>query len=341
MTARLRRPGGATDLNLCETWDQTLPASWLRPVDLLVLLFSTLFLSFTLVLWTRLPGRVWFVLADVLLATAVISLRPGLIGESSKLWWVRNFYPAPVIYLFYRQSCLIAQALHHGQVFDTVLVKADRWLFTTDPTRWLGSYSNPLVTEVLQLAYTSFYLLLLLVAWDLLHSGKRLQFEVFSFGVVYGFSLSQVGYWLLPSVGPRFVLHRFSGLDSELPGLFLTPYLRAFVNWGGAIAQGGNDQSTMAQALPDVFPSGHAMMTIALIFWAFKFSSRVRWPVSVAGSLLIVSTVYLRYHYVVDVWAGAGLALFCLASHTRLYQLTQTLLAVVAGVRPENVERSA
>jgi membrane-associated phospholipid phosphatase len=33
----------------------------------------------------------------------------------------------------------------------------------------------------------------------------------------------------------------------------------------------------------------------------------------VLGLLLVVATVYLRYHYVADVLAGAGLAVLCLA----------------------------
>lgn len=321
--ASLRRAGEFTDLNFCGTGEQAGSRPWLRPADLLVLLVSTVLLAGSLIVWARIPGGRWMMAADVLLIALVLALRPGAVPTSSNLCWLRDLYIAPVIYLFYGQACLIARALHQGRTFDTLLVDADRWIFGVDPTRWLANYTSPFVTEVLQLAYASFYVLFLLVTWDLLRSGKRKQFEVFSFGVVYGFGLSYLGYWLLPSVGPRFVLHRFSSLDSELPGLVLTPYLRAFVNWGGSIAPGASDQAAMAQAYPDVFPSGHTMMTLALIFWSFKFSSRVRWLIFGAGSLLIASTVYLRYHYVIDLLAGAGLACFCLASHTRLYDLVK------------------
>jgi membrane-associated phospholipid phosphatase len=313
-------------------------AARLRPADLLVLLFSTVLAVVSLIAWIRIPvGGRRMIAVDILLIAFVLILRPGAVSTSSRLAWLADFYFAPVIYLFYEQACMIARSLHNGNIYDTLLVNADHSIFGTDPTRWLASHTNPFVTEILQVAYASFYLLLLLVAWDLLRSGKRQEFDVFAFGVVYGFGLSYLGYWLLPSVGPRFVLHDFSKLDSQLPGLIFTPYLRAFVNWGGAIAPGASNQSAMAKAYPDVFPSGHAMMTMALIFWSFRFSSGVRWFILGAGSLLIVSTVYLRYHYVIDVFAGAGLAVFCLATHTRLYQLGQRLLTSVT----ENLERSA
>ncbi|MFB3904516.1 MAG: phosphatase PAP2 family protein [Acidobacteriota bacterium] len=292
-----------------------------------MVVLATVLLAGNCIVWDRMPEARWLIAADVALIALVMMLGPGVIPASSPRSWFRDFYIAPVLYLFYRQACLTARALHNGRTYDTILLEADRWLFCVDPTRWLARYAHPLVTEVLQLAYACFYFLFLLVAWDLLRSGKRLQFDAFSFGVAYGFGLSYLAHWLLPSVGPRFVLHSFSGLDAELPGLFLTPCLRAFVNWGGSIVPGTDDRVAMTQAFPDVFLSGHAMMTLALMFWSFRFSSRLRWPVLVTGSLLIASTVYLRYHYVIDVLAGGGLALFCLASEVRLYQAIQRLLA--------------
>jgi len=333
--ARLRQ-----GLNFSWNGAQTGSPPWLRPADLLVLLFCAALAVVSLLVWTRLPEGRWLIAVDFLLIAFVLVLRPGALPTRSRLSWLADFYFAPVIYLSYRQACVIAHALHNGRTYDTLLVDVDRWIFGVDPTLWLARYTSPFVTEILQLAYASFYFLLLLLAWDLIRSDKRREFQLFSFGVVYGFGLSYLGYWLLPSVGPRFVLHRFSALDSELPGLVLTPYVRAFVNWGGSIAPGGSDQSVMAHAYPDVFPSGHVMMTLALMVWSFIFSSRVRWLVFGVGSLLIVSTVYLRYHYVIDVLAGAGLAGFCLASHTRLYELTQELLTRAGFVRPRNLERS-
>src|SRR5438445_6134498 len=62
----------------------------------------------------------------------------------------------------------------------------------------------------------------------------------------------------------------------------------------------------------DAFPSGHTDITLLSILLAFKFQTRVRWFVAVIGASLIFSTVYLRYHYVIDVIGGAVLALITL-----------------------------
>jgi membrane-associated phospholipid phosphatase len=58
----------------------------------------------------------------------------------------------------------------------------------------------------------------------------------------------------------------------------------------------------------DCMPSGHTMMSVLCILMSWKFRSRWRWFVTIGGVSVVVSTVYLRYHYVVDVIAGTVLA---------------------------------
>jgi len=60
----------------------------------------------------------------------------------------------------------------------------------------------------------------------------------------------------------------------------------------------------------DAFPSGHTAVALVTLFFAWKYQQRALFRVLVpAVSALIVSTVYLRYHYVIDVIAGVLLAL--------------------------------
>ena len=62
----------------------------------------------------------------------------------------------------------------------------------------------------------------------------------------------------------------------------------------------------------DAFPSGHTEMTLCTIILAFQLRARIRWPILVIGSSLIFATVYLRYHYVIDLVGGAVLAMVAL-----------------------------
>ena len=76
----------------------------------------------------------------------------------------------------------------------------------------------------------------------------------------------------------------------------------------------------MAAVQRDAFPSGHTMMTLVLMVVARGTRARVAPLLYVAGSLLIVATVYQRYHYVVDLLAGAAFMALCLFTVRPLYR---------------------
>jgi membrane-associated phospholipid phosphatase len=160
-----------------------------------------------------------------------------------------------------------------------------------------------------------------IVAWEL--SKRRQQtrserathnLEELRFTIVYGLLVSYVCYLLLPGVGPRFTLHDFAALPHELPGLWLTDGLRFLINWGENISAAMTNAEAMKVVTRDVFPSGHTEITLLTMLLAFKFKVRARWFILLVGSGLIFSTVYLRYHYVIDVIGGALLAMTVLYS---------------------------
>jgi membrane-associated phospholipid phosphatase len=206
-----------------------------------------------------------------------------------------------------------------GRDYDQLLIAIDRNVFGTDPTEWLTRLATPSVTEVLQIGYTSFYVLFILLGWELYRRHSRDRYDFFAFLCAYGFFLSYLGYFLLPAAGPRFTLHDHSRLNSELPGLFLTSYLRWFVNWGGSVPMGVPNDVAMAKAQRDIFPSGHTMMTLVMIHYSFRCQARVRYLILAMGILVITGAVYQRYHYVVDIIAGLLFAVFCLLTSGTVY----------------------
>jgi len=216
------------------------------------------------------------------------------------------------VYPIYVMVLLVAGPAHSGRVFDAWLIAADRWLFGVDPTVWLARIAHPLLTEVLQIAYASFYALPLVVAIELYAGRREWRFRQWAFVCGCGFFLSYAGYLTLPAAGPRFTLHELDATARELPGLWMTPALRSFVDAGGLVPAGVPAADALRLAPRDAFPSGHTIVTLLSMAWAWRYRLRARWVVTVAGVLLVVATVYLRYHYVVDVLAGAVLAVLCL-----------------------------
>lgn len=59
--------------------------------------------------------------------------------------------------------------------------------------------------------------------------------------------------------------------------------------------------------MPNAFPSGHALITMMTLAYAFVLHRKVFYVLLPFGCGLILATVYLRYHYLTDVLASAAL----------------------------------
>lgn len=282
----------------------------LRAVDALIIAF-TMSLTAGFAALGGPAGSVAPLLAvNVVLAAAILALGAAAdSGRSRALGFVRDFYPAPTIFLVYKEVHVVIQSLGRPDL-DPAFIAVDRWIFGTDPTAWMARFAHPALTELLQVSYGSYFFIMLALGVEIWLREPRETYAYVLFAVVYGFCLSYVGYIALPGVGPRFTLHDFASLDAELPGLWLTEAIRAGINAAESILPGTPDP--MAAAQRDVFPSGHTQLTLLTIFFAWRYRIRSRHVVTVLGALLIVSTVYLRYHYVIDLIGGAAFALLTL-----------------------------
>jgi membrane-associated phospholipid phosphatase len=218
---------------------------------------------------------------------------------------LHGFYMMNCIPIAFKELYYLVPALHPHD-YDSTLIAIDKLLFGVNPTLWLQQFSHPFLTEILQIAYASFYFLPLVLTVDLFRMKRMKAFKIVFFTIVLGFYLSYIGYVAFPAVGPRFTLHDFRKIDEELPGVFFTKILRAYTNIGESIPEGNENPLKTVQR--DVFPSGHTEMTLLIIFLAWRYKARTRWPLTVTGSLLIIATVYLRYHYVIDLLGGAVFA---------------------------------
>jgi|WetSurMetagenome_2_1015567.scaffolds.fasta_scaffold73987_3 membrane-associated phospholipid phosphatase len=303
---------------------------WLHSADILVVAFLSLLTLLNLVFSARIPH--WWVMVLINFGTIGFISWLGFARHhcgSKTIRVIHDWYVAPLVFLSFKEIYFMLKPIHFGRDYDDVLIAIDRWIFGVDPTHWLMQFATPWLTEILQLAYTLFYVLFILLGYELYRRHNLDLFHYFMFTCVYGFFLSYLGYFTLPAVGPRFTLHDFMTLDQELPGVFLTPYLRWFVNAGESIVTNMSKEVALATTQRDVFPSGHTMMTLVLMYLGGKYKVRSRYFIYVTGTLLIVATVYQRYHYVIDLIGGALFALVCILTSPRLYALTKRKLGTL------------
>lgn len=278
--------------------------------DLYTSLMLTLYGVLAIVLHPHIHGSATTVWTNVLVLTLIAStIVLTRLTDSLAIRFVRLFYVVPVIYMLYDQTHLFVTVIHPHD-YDSWLIAADRGLFGGDPTVWLYQFANPVLTEYLQFCYFIFYLLPVGHALELWYRGDLERVEQFSRMMTFMFFISYLLYFCLPAIGPRFTLHDFALTNQELPGVWITDMLRSIINVGGGVVKGVTDPSSVVNR--DCMPSGHTMLTLVNIVLAFRFRSRFRYLFLIIGGSLVFGTVYLRYHYVVDLLVGGLLVLLCM-----------------------------
>ena len=283
----------------------TPPAPAIRPVEalnflaLIVLSVATVFLRDRLADPAGIELRYAIMGAALLLVTLLVRRRelPG---------WARflvDFYPAAFIPVLYETlGPLIAAARGHAR--DPILIAADRALFGTDVTVWLQRFVNPVLTTVFYLSYTTYYFIALALGFVLLRRSAE-DLQRFLFTVTLCYYVSYAGYFALPALGPRFALAESHTVVLETTRIAMT------------IERTLNE---LEHTKYDVFPSGHTMIAVAVLLVAFRRARDVFWYLLPFATLLVLSTVYCRYHYVIDVIAGIVLAVVTVPLGDAIYE---------------------
>ncbi len=222
----------------------------------------------------------------------------------------RRLYLLPLIFVLYSESQVFIK-LVNPTLYDNVLARWDLAIFGCSPNEVLRKIATPWLTEFLQFCYMNYFLIFVMIAVELhiWHNDKL--FSEFVDYVFFSFILMYVLYYIMPAIGPRFYLYDFAKLNAELPGVYFTNAFRDFINTGGGIPKGGvpNPQDYIYR---DCMPSGHTWITVTSIYFVIKYRMKLAWYIVPIGSGLIVSTVYMGYHYLIDVVTGAVFAIACI-----------------------------
>jgi membrane-associated phospholipid phosphatase len=273
-------------------------------------------IGLNLIFFGRVTAWPVIILIDLIVVGIIFLL--AYLAETKKtklLIGLHRFYSYPFVLFVFKEIYLMVRPIHPMD-YDWLFISIDHWLFGVNPTQWAAQFAHPVLTEMFQIAYFSYYILFLMLGIELFRRHTIDEFNYGAFLVVYGFYLSYLGYFLLPAVGPRFTLHNFYAIDRELPGLFFTTPMRNFINAGESISSVLPNAIQIVQR--DVFPSGHTQLTLIVVYLGHLYHLKTRWIMTILGTLLIVSTIYLRYHYVVDLLGGALFFLFTIWSGKKI-----------------------
>jgi membrane-associated phospholipid phosphatase len=220
----------------------------------------------------------------------------------------RYFYLGFAILLIYSQFQVLIKTFHPID-YDILLNNWDLALLGMRAGDLMRMFSFPIFTEFLQIAYSSFYFLPAIVGYQIWKMHRE-NFDTFARNIIFTFFFSYFLYFFFPAIGPRFAVYDFSALNMELPGIYLTNFLREAINYGGGVIHKNVDPASIVNR--DCMPSGHTMITLVNIFWAFRYKVKSRYFILIFGVSIIIATVYMRYHYLVDILAGIFFAYIAL-----------------------------
>jgi membrane-associated phospholipid phosphatase len=277
----------------------------LRPLEAVNLAALGVLVTLTLALWRRLadPGEILlrFALMGAFLAIVVfVAQHAERLPKALRI--ALDFYPAAFIPFVYESlGVLIAAA--RGRARDDLLIAADRAILGGDVTVLLQPYVRPGLAAFFYIAYSTYYFMPLVLGGALWRRSVP-EARRFIFTLSVCFYVSYAGYFTIPAYGPRTAL-----ADLHTVPLDTHPVARA-------IERTINE---LEHTKLDAFPSGHTMITVAVLIVAWRRHRKVFWFLLPVATLLVLSTMYCRYHYLVDVLAGIVLAFATVPLGDRLY----------------------
>jgi len=239
----------------------------------------------------------------------------------SVLDFLRHFYPVILYAAFYRESGMLSQMFVSGHL-DPVIIRWEQALFGFQPSmQFMASLPWLPVSELFYASYFSYYVMIGGVGLTLFFRRREAFFHYVSV-LSFVFYVCYLIYIFLPVIGPRL-------FSRSLGGFTLPPDVQAFVapNLLAFPPQVTHGPFFRIMALIyDVFeapgaalPSSHVAASICTLWFSFHYRLRIRWVHLVMVVLLCLSTIYCRYHYVIDVFAGLATVAVLVPLGNRLF----------------------
>lgn len=237
-------------------------------------------------------------------APSIVLGRPGARSELRRaaLGILRDWGPV-ILIMWLFQSLETYTGVIRTTSIDDHLYRADLWLFGVEPTVWLSERSTPLLTDYMALAYGCYFITPMVLATMLSLRGRRADFREMTTALVLQMGIGFVLFLMFPAGPPRYY-------DPLVHGGFDPPTLQSYFGLF-EIQQGAFDSADPARTR-SAFPSLHCSLALLTLIYSYRFSDAV-WPrrprlwfkvVVVAVVSLWISVVYLRHHWVVDIFAG-------------------------------------
>jgi len=235
----------------------------------------------------------------VILAVGLALTRGGILTRGTALsQLVYRLTLLGTVFASYFQLRVILPAVSSRTV-DAQIFAFDMRVFHFEPSVAWDRFVNPQTTEWFAFFYFGYFFVLAAHVLPFLLVVKRMDaLARFSLGIFLVFCTGHLLYMVVPGYGPyRALADQF---DHQLSGAMFWDLVKETV--AGAGAQ------------KDIFPSLHTAVPTFFAIFSFRNRKvipafRYTWPVmAFVTTQIIVATMFLRWHYLIDIFAGLTLA---------------------------------
>jgi membrane-associated phospholipid phosphatase len=255
--------------------------AWFAPVDRMMLSFMA---AMALIAMFAHPEPLHIlVLLAILAATFPFAAAWGRHSELGRV--AHAFLPLPVVVTIFNVAGPLIGVLNPAR-WDAALAALDVAWFGPLVPAWRQALGRPAwLTDGASFFYVSYYFIPFGMCIALWVQGRWKDFDDLAFALIATLLLSYLGYFLVPTTGPRVPLE----LEVQVLG-------------GGTFSARVRDFLRAAEVNQlDAFPSGHTALSLVYLGYGWRLFPSWKFRI-------IFATVYLSLHYVVDLLAGALLA---------------------------------
>ncbi|MBW1814355.1 MAG: phosphatase PAP2 family protein [Deltaproteobacteria bacterium] len=241
--------------------------------------------------------------------------------------------PYLLIAVVYENLILFSKAFEDTfKNVDLYLMMFDEVMFGVQPTIWLQKLLHPLAVDYFMVAYGMFFVYPFVYIIYLLQKNRLDVFYRVLMAQVISLIISLSCYILFPAIGPRFVFDpdfpkmakNIPEFTSRLEGIKFT-FLLNLTGRESFYALQYDMWNYLERIKTDCMPSMHVCLCLICLIYAMRYRETFKWEKTsisfwVIGVFsLIISTVYLRYHWVIDIIAGIVLTIMVYFATEMIY----------------------
>jgi membrane-associated phospholipid phosphatase len=199
----------------------------------------------------------------------------------------RHWYPH-LFFLFCFEEMAVLVHLVSRRWQDAKLIAFDHWLTGVHPAIWLEQFATPGRNEFMQFAYLTYFVYLLVLGGILYYREDwHGYWSVMTYSAV-GYAIGYVIAIFFPVESPWFAMA--GSWHGELHGGPFTALINFIEHYG--------------RVRGAAFPSQHVAGSFAALWGAWRHRRWVFWVMLPLVICMCASTVWGRYHYVVDIFGG-------------------------------------